>query len=90
MSTQNSILIAGGYGVVGRQVATLIRQRHPDLQLIIQWIAELGVVVVDVHVPFRQPVFEGGRQIDLIADGARLRPKNAAARHGEYARTTPA
>ncbi|MEM1280331.1 MAG: saccharopine dehydrogenase NADP-binding domain-containing protein [Cyanobacteria bacterium P01_H01_bin.152] len=35
MSTQNSILIAGGYGVVGRQVATLIRQRHPDLQLII-------------------------------------------------------
>ncbi|NEQ47178.1 MAG: saccharopine dehydrogenase [Leptolyngbya sp. SIOISBB] len=35
MTTQNGILIAGGYGVVGRQVATLIRQRHPDLQLII-------------------------------------------------------
>lgn len=35
MITQNSILIAGGYGVVGRQVATLIRQRHPDLPLVI-------------------------------------------------------
>jgi uncharacterized protein YbjT (DUF2867 family) len=35
MMTQNSILIAGGYGVVGRQVSTLIRQRYPDLPLII-------------------------------------------------------
>ncbi|MEM6256003.1 MAG: saccharopine dehydrogenase [Cyanobacteria bacterium P01_D01_bin.156] len=35
MMTQNSILIAGGYGVVGQQLATLIRQRHPDLPLII-------------------------------------------------------
>ena len=35
MTTQNGILIAGGYGVVGRQVATLIRQRYPDLPLII-------------------------------------------------------
>ncbi|MEM9542719.1 MAG: saccharopine dehydrogenase NADP-binding domain-containing protein [Cyanobacteria bacterium P01_E01_bin.42] len=35
MTTQNSILIAGSYGVVGRQVATLIRQRHPDLPLIV-------------------------------------------------------
>ena len=35
MMTQNSILIAGGYGIVGQQVATFIRQRHPDLPLII-------------------------------------------------------
>lgn len=35
MTTQNGILIAGGYGVVGRQVAALIRQRYPDLRLII-------------------------------------------------------
>ncbi len=35
MITQNSILIAGGYGFVGRQIATLIRQRHPELPLVI-------------------------------------------------------
>ncbi|MEM9214430.1 MAG: saccharopine dehydrogenase [Cyanobacteria bacterium P01_F01_bin.150] len=35
MMTQNSILIAGGYGVVGQQVATFIRQRYPELSLII-------------------------------------------------------
>ncbi len=35
MTTGNEILIAGGYGVVGRQVATLLRQRYPDLPLVI-------------------------------------------------------
>lgn len=35
MTTENNILIAGGYGIVGRQAATLIRQRHPDLPLAI-------------------------------------------------------
>ncbi|MEM7796315.1 MAG: saccharopine dehydrogenase [Cyanobacteria bacterium P01_C01_bin.118] len=35
MKTTNPILIAGGYGVVGRQVAQLIRQNHPHLPLII-------------------------------------------------------
>ncbi|MEM8642105.1 MAG: saccharopine dehydrogenase NADP-binding domain-containing protein [Cyanobacteria bacterium P01_G01_bin.54] len=35
MNSQNSILIVGGYGIVGRQLATLIRQSHPDLSLII-------------------------------------------------------
>ena len=33
--TNNEILIAGGYGVVGRQVAKLIRQRHAQLPLVI-------------------------------------------------------
>ena len=35
MDIRNSILIAGGYGVVGRQIAALIRDRHPDLPLVI-------------------------------------------------------
>ncbi|AFY37825.1 Saccharopine dehydrogenase [[Leptolyngbya] sp. PCC 7376] len=35
MDIRNSILIAGGYGVVGRQIATLIRDHHPDLPLVI-------------------------------------------------------
>ena len=35
MMTQNSILIAGGYGLVSQQLATFIRQRHPNLPLTI-------------------------------------------------------
>lgn len=35
MTDQKSILLAGGYGLVGKQVAKLIRQRHPDLCLLI-------------------------------------------------------
>lgn len=35
MTTEKSILLAGGYGLVGKQVAKLIRQRHPDLFLLI-------------------------------------------------------
>ncbi|BDM79763.1 saccharopine dehydrogenase family protein [Acaryochloris marina] len=35
MMIEDGILIAGGYGVVGQQIANLIRQRHPDLPLII-------------------------------------------------------
>lgn len=35
MITQNSILIVGGYGIVGQQLATFIRQRHPNLPLTI-------------------------------------------------------
>ncbi|WP_299488304.1 saccharopine dehydrogenase [Acaryochloris sp. IP29b_bin.137] len=35
MNAATSILIAGGYGVVGRQLAMLIRQCRPDLPLII-------------------------------------------------------
>ena len=35
MNTNHAVLIVGGYGVVGNQVAKLIRQRHPDLPLII-------------------------------------------------------
>ncbi|MDI6794627.1 MAG: saccharopine dehydrogenase [bacterium] len=35
MNSNNAVLIAGGYGVVGQQVAEFIRQRHPDLPLII-------------------------------------------------------
>ncbi len=35
MKMQDAVLIAGGYGVVGRQVAALIRQRHPQLSLVI-------------------------------------------------------
>ena len=33
--TENAILIAGGYGVVGSQIARLVRKRRPDLPLII-------------------------------------------------------
>ncbi|MBU3071297.1 saccharopine dehydrogenase NADP-binding domain-containing protein [Aestuariicella sp. G3-2] len=32
---KNVILIAGGYGVVGSQVAEIFRQRHPDIKLLI-------------------------------------------------------
>ncbi|MEM9770200.1 MAG: saccharopine dehydrogenase [Cyanobacteria bacterium P01_D01_bin.73] len=35
MKTQDAVLIAGGYGVVGHQLAMLIRQRHPQLPLFI-------------------------------------------------------
>ncbi|MEO0645292.1 MAG: saccharopine dehydrogenase, partial [Cyanobacteria bacterium J06650_10] len=35
MTDQKSILLAGGYGLVGKQVAKLIHQRHPDLCLLI-------------------------------------------------------
>lgn len=35
MKTKDGILIAGGYGVVGQQLAILIRQCHPDLPFII-------------------------------------------------------
>ena len=35
MNAETSILVAGGYGVVGRQLAMLIRQCHPNLPLII-------------------------------------------------------
>ncbi len=33
--TKDAVLIAGGYGVVGSQIARLVRKRHPDLPLII-------------------------------------------------------
>lgn len=35
MNTNDAVLIAGGYGIVGQQAAQVIRQRHPDLPLII-------------------------------------------------------
>lgn len=35
MNTNDAVLIAGGYGVVGQQAAELIRRRHPGLSLII-------------------------------------------------------
>lgn len=35
MNPTEAILIAGGYGVVGAQLAELIRQRHPELPLLI-------------------------------------------------------
>lgn len=35
MTEKKSILLAGGYGLVGKQVAKLIRHRHPDLSLLI-------------------------------------------------------
>lgn len=35
MKIEDAVLIAGGYGVVGQQAAQVIRQRHPDLPLII-------------------------------------------------------
>lgn len=34
-SCKDAVLLAGGYGVVGRQAAELIRQRHPALPLLI-------------------------------------------------------
>lgn len=35
MNTNDAILIAGGYGVVGQEAAKVIRQRYPNLPLII-------------------------------------------------------
>ena len=35
MNIKDAILIVGGYGVVGGQVTRLIRQRHPDIPLLI-------------------------------------------------------
>ena len=32
---KNSVLLVGGYGVVGKQIAHLIRSRHPELRIII-------------------------------------------------------
>lgn len=34
-TVENSVVIVGGYGVVGRQLAQGIRRRHPDIPLII-------------------------------------------------------
>ena len=33
--TKNAVLIAGGYGVVGSQIAGFVRERHPDIPIII-------------------------------------------------------
>ena len=35
LDIENSILIAGGYGVVGQQVAEIIRANHPELPIVI-------------------------------------------------------
>ncbi|MFO7586179.1 MAG: hypothetical protein R6W69_15735 [Anaerolineales bacterium] len=35
MTSSDAIFIAGGYGVVGAQLAEMMRQRHPDLPLIL-------------------------------------------------------
>ena len=35
LQSENAVLIAGGYGVVGSQIARFVRKRHPDLPLII-------------------------------------------------------
>lgn len=32
---EKAVLIVGGYGIVGRQITSLLRQRHPKLPLII-------------------------------------------------------
>jgi len=37
MTQKKSILLAGGYGLVGQQAAKLIRDRHTDLHLLIAW-----------------------------------------------------
>lgn len=35
INIEKAVLIAGGYGVVGSQVARLFRQRHPDIPLLL-------------------------------------------------------
>lgn len=35
LQSENAVLIAGGYGVVGSQIARFVRERHPDLPIII-------------------------------------------------------
>lgn len=35
MNRENSVLIAGGYGVVGQQIAEIIRAHHPELPILI-------------------------------------------------------
>ncbi|NOK09255.1 saccharopine dehydrogenase, partial [Corallococcus exercitus] len=35
MESEGQVLLMGGYGVVGAQLAVLLRERHPDLPLLI-------------------------------------------------------
>jgi short subunit dehydrogenase-like uncharacterized protein len=35
LQDEKSILIVGGYGIVGKQIASILRQRYPKILLII-------------------------------------------------------
>jgi saccharopine dehydrogenase-like NADP-dependent oxidoreductase len=35
LQNEKSVLIVGGYGIVGTQIASILRQRHPKMPLII-------------------------------------------------------
>ncbi|RKH63160.1 saccharopine dehydrogenase, partial [Corallococcus aberystwythensis] len=35
MESEGRVVLVGGYGVVGAQLALLLRERHPDLPLLI-------------------------------------------------------
>lgn len=59
--SSNTVLIAGGYGVVGKQIAEIIRARHPSVELLLggrnpgsaeHWVSQLGnakAVTLDVE-----------------------------------------
>ena len=35
LQDKKAVLIVGGYGIVGRQIASILRQRHPKIPLVI-------------------------------------------------------
>jgi saccharopine dehydrogenase-like NADP-dependent oxidoreductase len=77
---KNSVLLAGGYGVVGRQIAHLIRSRHPELRIIVggrtpqkaqALVHELGnaeAALVDVARPNPLGDLQPGAVLGLVND----------------------
>lgn len=60
-----TLLIVGGYGLVGKQVARLLRQRHPDLGLVLggrhpeqasEFAASIGATTVAIDTSAKQPL----------------------------------
>lgn len=68
------VLIAGGYGAVGAQLARILHDRHPDLELVLGGRSagkaapfpsnRVQTVVVDTHAD--DPLIHAGENISLI------------------------
>jgi hypothetical protein len=62
-NSSDAILLAGGYGVVGQQIAQIIRQRHPTLPILLagrnperaeplaRWLTRAAAIQLDVERP---------------------------------------
>jgi saccharopine dehydrogenase-like NADP-dependent oxidoreductase len=35
LQDEKAVLIVGGYGIVGKQIASILRQRHPKMPILI-------------------------------------------------------